>query len=394
MTSVPRPGAARAAPSEAPRAVRVRLLRGSVRAVLAPFLASRAMLLVLAWSGRMFPPRTDFVHRTYWFVPWHLLDVWGRWDTEWYVRIALQGYDRGPVSGMNKLAFYPLFPAIVSGVHALLPAPLRGEAAVLVAGVALANLAAVAALVLLHHHLRWRLDEAIARRAIVALLAFPSAFVLSCMYTESLFLLLAVAAVHLSYRGRWWWAGVAAGLATLTRPTGVFLAPVLLLVAWERGEARGRARAWAAIALGPLAWVLYQAWAWTMTGDPLATLRAQAFWGRTLTWPWRTLFFHTGGNFATDIDVFLVVGALALGAWAALQPRWRVDGWFVLAVESSFLFTGVLFSASRFLIVAFPLFTLVAHLARRRRFERAYLAVMLPLQALYWIAWTRMYRVF
>src|SRR5262245_1651387 len=44
------------------------------------------------------------------------LDVWARWDTEWFVKIAQHGYDAAP----GAPAFYPLYPSLMGLVAAAL----------------------------------------------------------------------------------------------------------------------------------------------------------------------------------------------------------------------------------------------------------------------------------
>ncbi len=123
-------------------------------------------------------------------------------------------------------------------------------------------------------------------------LAFPTAFFLSCAYTEALFLFLAVAAFHLGSRRRWAGAGAVAAAAALTRPTGVLLFPALLCMASEQGRRDGagllRGSPW--LLLGPAAFGAYAIYCWHMTGDPAAIVRVQTAWGKAYSAPWVTLF--------------------------------------------------------------------------------------------------------
>src|SRR5262249_29160432 len=62
-------------------------------------------------------------------------------------------------------------------------------------------------------------------------------FILFAPYTESLFLLLSVASLLMARRRQWWLAGLAGGLAALTRQQGLFL---IVPLAWEVWENSGR----------------------------------------------------------------------------------------------------------------------------------------------------------
>src|SRR2546428_473564 len=65
------------------------------------------------------------------------------------------------------------------------------------------------------------LSQGTSRRAAVYLLHAPLAFVLFAPYTEALFLLSSVIVFLMARRRAWWMAGMAAGLAALTRQQGI-----------------------------------------------------------------------------------------------------------------------------------------------------------------------------
>ncbi len=119
-----------------------------------------------------------------------------------------------------------------------------------------------------------------ARRAVLYLAIFPFAVFLGAVYSEALFLFLALASFVLAERGRFLGAGVAAGLAWLTRPLGVALLPALVLIAWRSADRRG-----ALLRLGaaPVLFALYPLYLWWKVDDPLAFLRAEEVWGRELS---------------------------------------------------------------------------------------------------------------
>ncbi|MFI1815066.1 hypothetical protein ACH414_32485 [Streptomyces sp. NPDC020422] len=145
----------------------------------------------------------------------------GRWDAVWYARIAEHGYGyqvtlpRGDVHA--DLAFFPLFPALERAVSAALPV----DAAT--AGLLVSWTASLAA--------AWGIYEVGARVAgeragvVLAVLwgVYPTAFVQSMAYTETLFTALAAWSILAVLRGRWILAGALCVLAGLTRPTAAAL---------------------------------------------------------------------------------------------------------------------------------------------------------------------------
>ncbi len=198
-------------------------------------------------------------------------DVWARWDSVWFLRIAEHGYDAATGAAS---AFYPLYPATV----AVLGRAFFGH--YVLAGIVISLAASFCAFLLLYELAEERLGADGARRAVLYLALFPFALFFQAVYSESLYLLLTVAAFVLAERRRYPAAGAVAGLALLTRPTGVALLPALALLAWRE---RDRVRALAWLALAPLMFAAYPLYLWQADGDPWAFLRAQRLWSRHLS---------------------------------------------------------------------------------------------------------------
>ena len=198
-------------------------------------------------------------------------DVWARWDSVWFLRIAEHGYSAA--SG-GAAAFYPLYP----GAVAVLGRALFGH--YVLAGILVSLAAALGSCLLLYGLAEARLGADGARRAVLYLALFPFALFLQAVYSESLYLLLTLAAFVLAERRRFLAAGGAAGLALLTRPTGLALLPALALLAWHE---RSRLRALASLAVAPLLFAAYPLYLWRADGDPWQFLHAQRIWNRHLS---------------------------------------------------------------------------------------------------------------
>jgi hypothetical protein len=198
-------------------------------------------------------------------------DVWARWDSVWFLRIAKHGYDAA--SGAAS-AFYPLYPGAVG----VLGRALFGH--YVLAGILVSLAAAFGSFLLLHRLAEERLGADGARRAVLYLAVFPFALFLQAVYSESLYLLLTLAAFALAERGRFLAAGAVAGLAMLTRPVGIALPPALALLAWRR---RQRPQALASLTVAPLLFAAYPLYLWRAEGDPWAFAHAQRIWSRHLS---------------------------------------------------------------------------------------------------------------
>jgi hypothetical protein len=198
-------------------------------------------------------------------------DVWARWDSVWFLRIAEHGY--GSAKGAAA-AFYPLYPGAVG----LLGRALFGH--YVLAGILVSLASAFASFMLLHRIAEERLGADGARRAVLYLAVFPFALFLQAVYSESLYLLLTLAAFLLAERGRFLAAGAVTGLALLTRPTAAALLPALALLAWRE---RDRVRALASLAVAPLIFAAYPLYLWRAEDDPWQFLHAQRIWSRHLS---------------------------------------------------------------------------------------------------------------
>ena len=199
----------------------------------------------------------------------YAVDVWARTDSSFFLGIARSGYHAGP-----STAFYPLYPALVGGLGRVL-----GGHYVL-AGVVISLAACLGAFVLLSRLGRVHIGAEATSRALLYLSFFPMTLFLQAVYSESLYLLLALIAFSAAEQGRFRLAGVATGAAMLTRSAGLALLPALGLIAWRSGRRR---EAWIGLAIALLLFSLWPLWLWHSVGDPGAFVTAQRDWKRHLS---------------------------------------------------------------------------------------------------------------
>ena len=321
------------------------------------------------------------------------IDVWARWDSDWYLRVAEDGYSDSPSS---TPAFFPLYPGLVGLVGRLLAGHF------VLAGVLLSLAACAVAFVLLHRLAAERLGEDGARRTVLYLAIFPTALFLQAVYSESLYLALVLGAFLLAERGRFLGAGAVAGLALLARPVGIALLPALALLAWRAGDRR-RALLRLAVAL-PIA-SLYPLLLAIWIGEPLAFLRAQdGIWQRELSWAgplgglWDGIAVLFAERPARDLALNLqqlgfTVALLALGvvAWRRFGAPYGLFTLASVAIPLSFPSERwPLLSLSRFGLVLFPVLLVLAALGSRPRAHAAITAVsatLLGVAVVQWALW-------
>lgn len=334
-----------------------------------------------------------------------LLDVFAsRWDTGFYVSIVEEGYKFQGVP-LPSVAFFPLLPLLMK---ALLP--LVGDAAV--SGIIVSNLALLGTAVFFYRLVAENHSEKVADRAVWYLLIFPLAFYGSAIYTESLFLLVTIAAYYFARRGQWRYSLPFAIAATLCRLVGLIIVPMLLLEWWRQWRAQEgseRPSRWALMvpATAPLGLVSYMAYLWTIFGDALAFAHASAAWGRVPQSPfvtvaellqrpsagWFNAFLSGQIHFDNWIDFTFVTVFLILGVVLLYKGRYAEAAFVLLGVLIPFS-SGLLMSQRRYMWVLFPAFILLAEWGEHPWVDKLITAVSLPLLALftalyanwYWVA--------
>ena len=181
--------------------------------------------------------------QTYWSAakPSYLQHV-AFWDSEWYYRVATQGYPDStslPIGqdgrvGQNTWAFMPIYAYLSGGLAKLLSANYY-TCAVVVAwlGSALAALG-------LDAWMRPRVGKAASLLGVAIFFTCGPAIILQLPYAESLGLALVAIGFAVLAKRRFAWAMVVFVLAAFTRPIGVPLGAALgLWWVWEELRARG-----------------------------------------------------------------------------------------------------------------------------------------------------------
>jgi hypothetical protein len=205
------------------------------------------------------------------------LDGWARWDTSHYVAIAELGYGALESPSINGgYGFLPVWPLLLRAVG-WLPGLEGTSATYAVAGVVLANLFFVVAIVLFMMLARQHFSRPATYSGVLLFALMPFSFFFSAAYSESLFVSICLGALLLADRGRWVPAGALGALASATRFAGLALAPALLYGAWRDGVRGWRLAATGLLPLSGFAlWSIYTAW---KIDDPFAYFNSQAEWG-------------------------------------------------------------------------------------------------------------------
>ena len=272
--------------------------RGSMRQIVLVWLGWAAIMLgfqafALARLDLARPDRTldwtaswtnaDALQRHF-YLKTPILGGHAAWDSEFYISIALHGYEdpamraASPAStpdaevaaskrthptwvSLNH-AFFPGYPFAMALIARPLSAiGMNPVGAATLAGVIVSLASALGAMLAMADLARREVpDDGL--RAAFYLAVWPGAVFLAQVYSEALFLALSFGALAFLKRGAWRWAAVLAASAVFTRATGVLLA-IPFGWAWLVGGRRSAGGA--LLALSPV--FAYLVWRWLLGAD-------------------------------------------------------------------------------------------------------------------------------
>ncbi len=221
--------------------------------------------------------------------------IWGfgNFDGVHYLRIAQNGYD-----AEFSQAFFPLYPLLIRFVadsNLFLQKDMQIDTKIYVdpsyffSGFILANLFFLLALVLFYKLVRIDFNHKIAFGSALLLVVFPTSFYFGSIYTESLFLFLALGALYFVRKNNFLVAGIFSAFASATRIMGLFLVPVLLIEAYLQFR-EGRmtrkgdfARIVVGVLLTPFGTLLYMLFLRLNFDNPVYFLTSQPLFGAERT---------------------------------------------------------------------------------------------------------------
>jgi len=324
-----------------------------------------------------------------------LAGVWTRVDASAYLSIATGGYSYAPTDAYPLVAWFPLYPLAVRFLAEVVAEPVL--AAALVSGAC-----GLAATVLFWNWTRRTgLDRSQRLLALmIALLYAYGWFVYGVIYSDAMFLCLAVLAFLLVEKDHPVWAFAVVGLATAVRPTGPALALGVVVLVLERSGVlssepaisgwRSRFRvptrvdlsrlrpALLAVPLVMTGVVAYSLYLGARFDEPLLWLRVQEHWSQGPSAGPESWFKvhmmailikeHELSFIATAVpQTILVVAAVAAVPFLGRRFGW---GYAVYAAVSLFIVTfgaNEMVGAGRYLMGVFPLAALLAHYLSSRR---------------------------
>ena len=299
-----------------------------------------------------------------------------QWDSEWYFRIVTEGYQyNGDPTIQQSIVFYPLFPMLARGlatIGGLTPA----DALLLVS-----NTAGLLAIVILFKLVREEFGDQIALVTTALVSFFPASVLLSAGYTEPLALLLIVSFFLALKRRYYFSAALLAGLTIATRSTGIVLLPVLVWEMWRNRDQKPFLPALLpCVVLATSGLWLFMIYLWSAFGSPFAFADGQVAFheGTTLATrlvaalklePFTRMMLNDWNPWGQASWFTLLFIVLIVVGWSRLPSSWTLFAIAVLLLPYLTLSGGPagFVSMSRFNLVSFPLFVILADLVSRAK---------------------------
>jgi len=151
----------------------------------------------------------------------NIWELWNVWDAPHYLSVATFGYQKVGVEA-NFIIYLPLFPILIYIFKLLF------QTSYLISGYIVSLLASILLAIMLYKLTVIDYSKKIALFAVLILFIFPTSFFLHIPYTESLFILLSVAAFYFAREKKYWISFIFIGLATTTKVAGLALFPAIL----------------------------------------------------------------------------------------------------------------------------------------------------------------------
>jgi hypothetical protein len=362
--------------------------------ILLLFLATRVALTVIGVTSHiLLEPYHG--HEYVWNYSKHLwLNIWAVWDSGWYLDIAKNGYNLVLASDLPKnvdpgqanYGFFPLYPVLIAALG-------RWTGHYLLAGLIVSNTCILIAAWFLYKMVKFDFSEQDAIRTVKYLFFCPTAFILSGVFSESLFLMLSVLEFYFLRKRQWTYAGLTGIFLGLCRPTSVFIFPVVCLAYAAEKDYKLKNIGWNIVwLLGiPVGYGLFSLYGYCLTGDWFSyTHLKQSAWGGAWVNP-VSLLAHC--LISSDIISLVNGSVVAAGALVVVTAYKRAGIIYTLLglsllimplVTGSMVISGIM----RYMTSVFPLFLACALLTRNRNADTILTAIFCLMQGFFMVFWS------
>lgn len=307
-----------------------------------------------------------------------ILNMFAHWDGPHYLYLAQYGYtNQGDPA--NFIVFFPLYPLLVRLIT-------FNFDYVNLSGLIVSNVASIVAVIYLFKLAKLDYTDSVAKKAVLFLCVFPTAYFISAPFTEGLFLALVIASLYYARNANWPVAGVLAFLSALTRIGGLVLMPALIVEYFHQKGWKFKAPDLKLLysVLPALGFLVYLGINYQVTGsfftfmtiqrehfyetlNPLSGLIGALNWPSHSTFPDSITIGYAQVIFAS-LGLVMVIAALKL----KLRPSYQV---YMLLTWMITVSTSFWISVPRYVLTMFPLFLVLALASTKKPVTLAIVAV-------------------
>ena len=307
-----------------------------------------------------------------------LLNMFAQWDSSNYTFIAQHGYvNQG--NPANFIVFFPLYPVLIRLIT-------FNFSYANLSGLVISNVASIVAVIYLFKLAKLDYSDSVAKKAVLFLSVFPTAYFMSAVYTEGLFLALVIASLYYARNAKWQAAGFLGFLASLTRIAGLILLPALIVEYFHQKNWKFKTSDFKLVwlALPTVGFLIYLGINYQVTGSFFTFLTVErVHWFQTLD-PLlgfsRALGWHIGHSFPDSFTigyaqiifaafVYLMIG---LAYRLKIRPSYQV---YMLLTWMLAVSTGFWISVPRYVLSMFPMFLVMPLVSTKKPVTIAILAV-------------------
>ncbi|MBI2579582.1 MAG: glycosyltransferase family 39 protein [Candidatus Aenigmarchaeota archaeon] len=307
--------------------------------------------------------------------PWH------QFDTIAYLNIASKGYNYEYGVTTTNFGWYPLYPLLIR---------MFGAIGYDIAAYLIPQIFSFLAVISLYILLKNQIGTSLTKKTVFYTMLFPTAYFLSAMYTESIFLFFSCMTFYFASKEKWAYAGIVGYFAVLTRFIGLamFIPVLYMYLRSKKFRLTSLDRNIFFVFLLPMAFITFMLYHYAALGNPFLQFYTQGNFSRTIGLPHMSFvntfseIFTTGSVFVVFYNYFNVIMTLAFLSimvlyWKKTPLEYNL---YVLFSFIMILSSGILASVVRFELVMFPIFMSIAkisEISRKSRFIVSFIFVML-----------------
>lgn len=294
----------------------------------------------------------------------------GNWDGGHYIYISQHGYTNIGDEA-NFIVFLPLYPALLAAVNLLAGNSLLGS-------ILISNILFIFAGIVFYKLLRRKYSEKFSAFVVILMAIFPTSYFFSSSYPESLFVLLFCLSFYLFDKNFTALSGLAASLATLTRPFGILIWPALALESLKSKNKMAKIAILGVFAI--LSVSIYLIINRLVYGDFLAFQKIlRDHWQKSFAFPWQGIYqswrvailYGQMDNYKIMVGWWEAVSSTLAWVFVPLSfyKKFKIKlSWSIYYLLGVVFFTstGFILSAPRYLLSLPPFFLILASILKSK----------------------------